>query len=220
MDEIKFFRSAENAYLVLSEYSTMVSLRKDENNNVHNVPLHNAEVFIENCEKRGIDVTCYKSYEYLSQLKHIYNPSSLIYYKSNIKLLRDRAITMYDVSDVMNCINGRREQLQADYEVGAMSSADNPDEGNELITEALYELNDIPVSQEKTQDGAVKIELSDEFSGCQIPIAETLENGDLHADELTQILEFAPSELIIELTELVIFSVVRSISGKTFELIR
>ena len=217
---IKFFCSAQKAYLVLSEDSTMVSLSENENKNVHNVPLHNADVFLENCEKRGRSVICHKSFEYPSQLKHIYNTSSVIYYKGNIKLLRDGAIPMYDASDVMNCINGRREPFQAAYAAGSMFSADTPDEGNELITEALYELNGIPVSQEKNQDGAVKIELPDEVLGCQRPIAETRENDDLHADELTQILEFAPSELMSELTELVIFSVVCSISGKMFELIR
>ena len=85
---INFFRTAEKAYLALSEGSTMVSLSENENKNVHSVPLHNAEVFLDNCAKRGIGVICCKSPEYPSQLKHIYNPPSVIYYKGNISCLR------------------------------------------------------------------------------------------------------------------------------------
>jgi hypothetical protein len=47
-----------------------------------------------------------------------------------------------------------------------------------------------------------------------------LENGALQEDELAQSLRLDPSELMTEHTVLEIFDVVRSLSGKMFELIK
>ena len=379
---MSFFRNAEKAYLSLTSDSSAVSLNENEHKNVFGVPLHNAEAFLENCRKRGIGVICYTDREYPSQLKHIYNPPSVIYYKGNIsclqtditvtavgtrkadsyslraakeicselsargaviisgfavgidlacsmaaaeigrptvcvmgcgvdvdypkqnfayrdtilaaggvfisefspgtqpyapnfpkrnrilaalgkaavvfqagaksgsvitanlaagqgrevlclppadifsgeyagniKLLRDGALPMYDASDVMDCITGRKEQLPPQNTAVAAASADIG-EDIPAVNDMMYEPNNIPVRQERTSREPKRTELPDDLSAQQKRIAEALENGALHADELAQSLELDPSELMTELTELEIFGVVRSLPGKMFELIR
>ena len=85
---MSFYRNAEKAYVSLTSDSPAVSLNENENKNVFGVPLHNAEAFLENCRKRGIGVICYSSQEYPAQLRHIYNPPSVLYYKGNISCLQ------------------------------------------------------------------------------------------------------------------------------------
>ena len=379
---MSFFRTAGKAYLALSEGSTMVSLNENENRNVHDIPLRNAEVFLENCAKRGIGVICFRSPEYPEQLKHIYNPPSVLYYKGNIsclrseltvtavgtrkasayslraakeicselsargaviisgfavgidlacsmaaaeigrptvcvmgcgvdvdypkqnfayrdtilaaggvfisefppatqpyspnfpkrnrvlaalgratvvfqagvksgslitanlaagqgrevlclppadifsgeysgniKLLRDGAVPMYDASDVMYCISGRKEQSSVPA-AAKTATAEGFNDDNELIAKAVYELNDIPESSGKDSDADAERQLPNDLSAEQKRIAEALENGALHADELAQLLGLDTSELMTELTELEIFGVVRSLPGKMFELLR
>ena len=81
---MSFFRTAEKAYLSLSTDSSVVSLNENENKNVHSVQLRHAEVFLANCSKRGIGVISITSPEYPEQLRHIYNPPSVLYYKELI----------------------------------------------------------------------------------------------------------------------------------------
>ncbi len=379
---MSFFRNAEKAYYALTSDNSVVSLNENESKNVFGVPLHNAEVFLENCKKRGIGVICYNSQEYPAQLRHIYNPPSVIYYRGNIsclhtditvtavgtrkadsyslkaakeicselsargaviisgfavgidlacsmaaadigrptvcvmgcgvdvdypkqnfayrdtilaaggafisefppgtqpyapnfpkrnrilaalgkaavvfqagaksgsvitanlaagqgrevlclppadifsggyagniKLLRDGALPMYDASDVMDCITGRKEQLPPQYTARAASSADIAEDIS-AVNDMMYEPSIIPAGQERNDRGQKRAELPDDLSAQQKRIAEALENGALHADELAQSLELDPSELMTELTELEIFGVVRSLPGKMFELIR
>ena len=140
-------------------------------------------------------------------------------YSGNIKLLRDGAIPMYDASDVMDCISGRKEQLSAEYTAKAIPSAYTSDD-EKFITEAMNELNNIPAGNEKAEREAVKEELPADLSERQKQITEALEKGALHADELAQRLELDTSELMTELTELEIIGIVRSLPGKMFELIR
>ena len=379
---MSFFRNAEKAYYALTSDNSVVSLNENENKNVFGVPLHNAETFLENCKKRGIGVICYSSQEYPAQLRHIYNPPSVIYYRGNIsclqtnitvtavgtrkadsyslkaakeicselsargaviisgfavgidlacsmaaaeigrptacvmgcgvdvdypkqnfayrdtilaaggvfisefppgtqpyapnfpkrnrilaalgmavvvfqagaksgsvitanlaagqgrevlclppadifsggyagniKLLRDGALPMYDASDVMDCITGRKEQLPPQYMARTAASADMAEDIS-AVSDMMYEQDNIPVRQERTVREQRYTELPDDLSAQQKRIAEALENGALHADELAQSLELDPSELMTELTELEIFGVVRSLPGKMFELIR
>ena len=379
---MSFFRNAEKAYYALTSDNSVVSLNENENKNVFGVPLHNAEVFLENCKKRGIGVICYNSQEYPAQLRHIYNPPSVIYYRGNIsclqtditvtavgtrkadsyslkaakeicselsargaviisgfavgidlacsmaaaeigrptvcvmgcgvdvdypkqnfayrdtilaaggafisefppgtqpyapnfpkrnrilaalgkaavvfqagaksgsvitanlaagqgrevlclppadifsggyagniKLLRDGALPMYDASDVMDCITGRKEQLPPQYTARAAASADMAEDIS-AVNDMMYEPSIIPARQERNDREPKRAELPDDLSAQQKRIAEALENGALHADELAQSLEIDPSELMTELTELEIFGVVRSLPGKMFELIR
>ena len=86
---MSFFRTAEKAYLSLSTDSSVVSLNENENKNVHSVQLERAESFLANCSKRGIGVISITSPEYPQQLKHIYNPPSVLYYKGNIACLQN-----------------------------------------------------------------------------------------------------------------------------------
>lgn len=86
---MSFFRTAEKAYLTLSSDNTIVSLNENEYKNVHSVQLRSAEVFLANCMKRGIGVIAVTSPEYPEQLKHIYNPPSVLYYKGSIACLQN-----------------------------------------------------------------------------------------------------------------------------------
>ena len=381
---MSFYRTAENAYLSLSSDSSMISLSENENKNVHNVPIRNAEVFLANCMRRGIVVISFTSPEYPEQLRHIYNPPSVIYckgnisclqneltvtavgtrkassysinaakeicselamrgvvivsgfavgldlacsmaaadigkptvcvmgcgvdvdypkqnfafrdrimaaggvfisefppgtqpispnfpkrnrilaalgrativfqagaksgslitanlaaghgrdvlclppadifsgeYSGNIKLLRDGALSMYDASDVMECITGEKIQQTVSNTVRKETAAlgERADELAEM-TAMLKDFNDIPSEQEKISHEQVINELPQDLSQQQVRIAEALESGVMHADELAQRLELDPSELMTELTELEIFGVVRSLPGKMYELIR
>ncbi len=378
---MSFYRTAEKAYQSLSSDSSMVSLNEKESKAVHSVPLHNAEIFLLNCAKRGIGVIGYTDPLYPKQLMHIYNPPSVLYYKGNIsclqtdltvtgvgtrkaspyslkaakdicselsmrgvviisgfavgidlacsmaaadigrptvcvmgcgvdvdyprqnfayrdvilaaggvfisefppgtqpnspnfpkrnrvlaalgkativfqagaksgslitanlaagqgrevlclppadifsgeysgniKLLRDGAISMYDASDVMECISAKYSQLSEQPTVTRAEShlGERADDAAEM-TAALKELDEI--DDEKT-DTPMSAELPQDISQQQRGIAEMLENGALHADELAQSLGLDPSELMTELTELEIFGVVRSLPGKMYELIR
>ena len=382
---MSFFRNAEKAYTALTSDNSVVSLNENENKNIHGIPLRNAEVFLANCTKRGIGVTACTSPEYPAQLRHIYNPPSVLYYKGNIsclkteltvtavgtrkassyslkaakdicselsargaviisgfavgidlashmaaadigrptvcvmgcgvdvdyprqnfsyrdtilaaggvfisefppgtppnspnfpkrnrilaalgkaavvfqagaksgaiitanlaagqgrevlclppadifsgeyagniKLLRDGAIPMYDASDVMECISGRRNQPADNTSVrrGAEVFGESREISEAETVAALNVLNGIDGGTEENSGEKPDPELADDLTDKQKRIAEELMNGTMHADELAQVLEMDPSELMTELTELEIFGVVRSLPGKMFELIR
>ena len=381
---MSFYRTAEKAYISLTSGNSMVSLNENENKNVHGVTVHIAENFILNCAKRGIGVIAFTSPEYPEQLRHIYNPPSVLYYKGNIsclqtdltvscvgtrkassyslkaakeicselsmrgvvivsgfavgldlacsmaaadigrptvcvmgcgvdvdypkqnfpyrdrilsaggvfvsefppgtqplspnfpkrnrvlaalgkatvvfqagaksgslitanlaagqgrevlclppadifsgdyagniKLLRDGALSMYDASDVMECITGKNCQLTAGYTVRKEFSVPMEEHyRTEKMTAVLNEPDNINEEHIEQDIPAEKTELPQDLSQQQRCIAEMLENGALHADEMAQELEIDPSELMTELTELEIFGVVRSLPGKMYELIR
>ena len=140
-------------------------------------------------------------------------------YSGNIKLLRDGALPVYDASDVMECITGRKEPLSVRSAPKEAALADI-DEDMSADNDMMYEPNNIPVRQERTVREPEKSQLPNDLSEQQKRIAEALSGGALHADELAQSLEIDPSELMTELTELEIFGVVRSLPGKMYELIR
>ena len=85
---MSFFRTAEKAYGSLTSEDPVLSLNENEYKNAHSVPLHNAESFLAGCAKRGIGVVSFSDPEYPQQLKHIYNPPSVLYYKGNISCLQ------------------------------------------------------------------------------------------------------------------------------------
>lgn len=378
---MSFFRTAEKAYAALCDGSAMVSLNEVENKNVHDVPLRNAEIFLENCARHGISVICFKSPEYPERLKHIYNPPSVLYckgnvsclntepavtsvgtrkasvysikaakaicselsargavivsgfavgtdiacslaaaemgrpticvmgcgvdvdypkqnfayrdtilaaggvfisefppatqpyspnfpkrnrvlaalgnatvvfqagirsgalitanlaagqgrevlclppadilcddYSGNVKLLRDGAVPMYDASDVILCIGGRKEQNSVHETMKTF--AEKMSDHDDVVSDTTYEYTSTPADFEVSGNAEKPHELPDELSSEQKRIAEALENGALHADELAQLLGIDTSELMTELTELEIFGVVRSLPGKMFELLR
>lgn len=85
---MSFFRTAEKAYLSLTCGNSIVSLNENERKNVIGVPVTNAESFLAGCLRRGIGVVAFSSKEYPDQLRHIYNPPSVLYYKGNISCLK------------------------------------------------------------------------------------------------------------------------------------
>lgn len=143
-------------------------------------------------------------------------------FAGNVKLLRDGAVPMYDASDVMDCITGKKKKsadtsaVRRGAEVFGETSEPSADEINDLMR-AMNGIDDV---KKEPAERPEQPELSDELSETQRRIAEELMNGPLHADELAQRLELDPSVLMTELTELEIFGTVRSLPGKMFELIR
>ena len=87
---MSFFRTAEKACRSLISGSSMVRLNDKELKNLRGVPENAAENFIEQCARRGIGVIGFTSPEYPEQLRHIYNPPSVLYYKGNISCLNTR----------------------------------------------------------------------------------------------------------------------------------
>ena len=139
----------------------------------------------------------------------------------NIKLLRDGAIPMYSASDVIDCITFRKKQYSAE----AMPKRAAELSSEETLTDAemnrmMKVLNGISDELQQTKREISKAQLPDDLSEQQRKIAEALENGPLHADELASLLEIDTGELMTELTELEIFGTVRSLPGKMYELIR
>lgn len=381
---MSFYNTAEKAYLSLSSDSSMVSLNENENKNIRNVPLRNAEVFLANCLKRGIGVISFVSQEYPDQLRHIYNPPSVLYYKGNIsclqteltvtgvgtrkasayslnaakeicselsmrgvvivsgfavgldlacsmaaadigrptvcvmgcgvdvnypkpnfvyrdrilsaggvflsefppgtqpispnfpkrnrllaalgkvtivfqaaaksgalitanlaagqgrevlclppadifsgeysgniKLLRDGALSMYDASDVMEFVTDGKKQPATSYTFvkESLPFGKRADEIEEAAA-MLRDLDNTPNEPVQAFQEKVTAELPQDLSQQQLRIAEALESGAMHADELAQNLGLDTSELMTELTELEIFGVIRSLPGKMYELIR
>jgi DNA processing protein len=136
----------------------------------------------------------------------------------NIKLLRDGAVPMYSASDVIECISFRRKQndiAEVPKRTGGTSS-----EISATAVEMMKALNGISDEPQYTKHESKRVELPDDLSEQQRHIAEALENGPLHADELASLLEIDTGELMTELTELEIFGTVRSLPGKMYELIR
>ncbi len=139
----------------------------------------------------------------------------------NIKLLRDGAIPMYSASDVIDCITFRKKQYapEAMPKRAAEPAAEKTLTADEM-TEMMKVLNGISDEPPHTKHEIRKAQLPDNLSEQQRKIAEALENGPLHADELASLLEIDTGELMTELTELEIFGTVRSLPGKMYELIR
>ena len=380
---MSFFRTAEKAYISLTSDNSVVSLNENERKNVFGIPITNADSFLASCAKRGIGVVATTSDDYPKQLRHIYNPPSVLYYKGNIsclrneltvsavgtrkaaayslkaakeicselsargaviisgfavgidlacsmaaaemgrptvcvmgcgvdvdyprqnfgyrdtilaaggvfisefppgtaplsanfpkrnrilaalgkaavvfqagaksgslitanlasgqgrevlclppadifsgefagniKLLRDGAVPMYDASDVLDCISGRSRDVSASENIRKASEL-IPEKSMEYVTAA--EKVQLAVTEETVSnrnEEYMGFDSPDDISSQQKCIAEALENGALHADELAAMLEIDTGELMTELTELEIFGVIRSLPGKMYELIR
>ena len=143
-------------------------------------------------------------------------------FAGNVKLLRDGALPMYDASDVMDCITGKKKKSEDTSAVrrGAEVFGETSEPSADEINDLMRAMNGIDDVKKEPAERPEQPALSDELSETQRRIAEELMNGPLHADELAQRLELDPSVLMTELTELEIFGTVRSLPGKMFELIR
>ena len=143
-------------------------------------------------------------------------------FAGNVKLLRDGAVPMYDASDVMDCITGKKK-LSAETSAvrrGAEVFGERREPSADEINSFMRAMNGIDDVKKDSAEITEQPELSDELSETQRRIAMELSDGPLHADELAQRLGLDTSELMTELTELEIFGTVRSLPGKMFELIR
>ncbi len=143
-------------------------------------------------------------------------------FAGNVKLLRDGAVPMYDASDVMDCITGKKK-LSAETSAvrrGAEVFGERREPSADELNDFMRVMNGIDDVKKDPAEITEQPELSDELSETQRRIAMELSDGPLHADELAQRLGLDTSELMTELTELEIFGTVRSLPGKMFELIR
>ena len=129
---------------------------------------------------------------------------------------------MYDASDVIECITGKKA-VSAPVPV-VKREAEKPEIQADIseaeIASAMEHLNIFAddVREEKASDD--DFELPNDLTEQQRRISEELLSGAMHADELAARLEIDSSELMTELTELEIFGIVRSLPGKMYELIR
>ena len=90
-DVMHFFEFAGHAYEeIVSGY---LSSRLDENEmrNANHIKLDDAQKHIDYCKQRGIGIVTYGESEYPSQLRNIYNPPTVLYYKGNLSCLKNKA---------------------------------------------------------------------------------------------------------------------------------
>lgn len=81
------FETAPEAYKVLTEHSFPVSLDEREQENVDSITLKQAEDELEKYRKNGIGAVGYSDSRYPEQLRYLFNPPSVLYYKGNIDCL-------------------------------------------------------------------------------------------------------------------------------------
>lgn len=81
------FTSAQEAYEMLSDGSVLLKLTDKENEKLKSTELSAAESFIEQCREKGIETVGYSDELYPHQLRHLFNPTAILYYKGNISCL-------------------------------------------------------------------------------------------------------------------------------------
>ena len=81
------FEDAQEAYQALTEQSVNLRFTEKENENFRKTELSDAEIFIGKCREKGIEVIGFSHKDYPSQLRHLFNPPAILYYKGNISCL-------------------------------------------------------------------------------------------------------------------------------------
>lgn len=152
-------------------------------------------------------------------------------YSGNVELLRSGAIPLFGASDITDRFligSSVDTEIRSERYTGISSFGIA---GREVKRRKKRTENEnrkaaeIPVSPEvkneklKADKKAVP-ELPDDLTELQKRIAETLLSGPVHADIMVQQLDIDASELMMELTELEIMGIVRSLPGKMFEISR
>lgn len=84
------FETPEEAYQTLVSETDKFNLNEKERTNIKNTDIRMASVFLEECAKQGIGVVDYSSPDYPQQLRHIFNPPAILYYKGNISCLNGK----------------------------------------------------------------------------------------------------------------------------------
>lgn len=82
------FGDAEEAFEELSSGRFDDKLSESEIRNIENITLEQAVTHIESCNKNGIGIVGYEDEEYPPQLRHIFNPPALLYYRGHISCLK------------------------------------------------------------------------------------------------------------------------------------
>lgn len=89
-EAVSLYGNAKETCFALTEGAPELGLTDDEINAVSSVPLSRAAEYIGQCGKMGISVIGYSDPEYPAQLRHIFNPPAVLYYKGNISCLSGR----------------------------------------------------------------------------------------------------------------------------------
>lgn len=82
-----YFATAREAYFDLTLGYLDDRLDPQELRNIRNTDINKAAELIAYCENEGIGVIGYEDSEYPQQLKHIYNPPAVLFYKGDISCL-------------------------------------------------------------------------------------------------------------------------------------
>ena len=89
-EAVSLFGSAKETCFALSEGAEELELTDEEIKAANTVDIGRASDYIAQCEKSGVTVIGYSSKEYPPQLRHIFNPPAVLYYKGNISCLNGR----------------------------------------------------------------------------------------------------------------------------------
>ena len=81
------FTSAQEAYEMLSDGSVVLRLSEKKNEKLRSTELSDAEKALSECRQNGISVAGYSDELYPDQLRHLFNPPAILYYKGNISCL-------------------------------------------------------------------------------------------------------------------------------------
>lgn len=87
-EAMNLFENPREAYNALKSGKVDVTLSEHETKNIKNTTLEQVQVFMEQCEKSDVHLAAYSSKEYPPQLRHIFNPPAVLYYRGNIGCLR------------------------------------------------------------------------------------------------------------------------------------
>ncbi|NLT08339.1 MAG: DNA-protecting protein DprA [Ruminococcus sp.] len=89
-EAVSLFGGAKETYFALTDGGHDLELTENEAANVTKVDMSRVTDHISQCGKMNISLVCYGSPEYPAQLRHIFNPPAVLYYKGNISCLNGR----------------------------------------------------------------------------------------------------------------------------------
>ena len=145
-------------------------------------------------------------------------------FSGNIMLLKDGAYALYDTEDIESLFEDGSALDEEIHETDFSRTNSFRTESTENIPET------VPVSEYlKVKNSSDENIISDdekfseelnELTQLQKNIVEIIRKGSVHADVLAQELSVDAQELLVELTELEIQGIVKSLPGKMFEMIK
>ncbi|MBQ9808338.1 MAG: DNA-processing protein DprA [Ruminococcus sp.] len=87
-ETISFCGTAMEAYFYLTTDGSAANLTDAEKRAIDSTDLSKAAEHIEFCRRKGISLVSYDSKDYPPQLRHIYDPPAVLYYRGNISCLK------------------------------------------------------------------------------------------------------------------------------------